>query len=211
MMTTKNGTRLAGTPAVMRRPHRFAGWGMLLMLLLSGRCAANDVTLEFRYTVVSGTCTVTPTPTVTIGGGNLDVASLVGKAWAFAGTTTFSVGLDCKGTPDAGMAPYVTVTPKGTTAASADGLYRDSTSTSTGLGIVLANTASKTDTAATLSSGNLIKTGASSIRLETSGAPTARTYWLTTGVACGNATACEAGKLSPGALKATFTLDLEYR
>lgn len=210
-MTTTKGTRLAGTPPVMRRSCRFVGWGMLLMLLLSWRCAANDVTLEFKYTVVAAACTVTPTPTVTIGGNSLDASALVGQAWQFAGTTTFSVALDCKGTPDTGMAPYVTVTPKGATAASADGLYRDSTSTSTGLGIVLANTASKTNTAATLSSSNLIKTGANTIKLETTGAPTATTYWLTTGVACGDATACAAGKLSPGSLKATFTLDLEYK
>ncbi|MGK2893101.1 fimbrial protein [Klebsiella michiganensis] len=187
---------------------------MLLMLLLSWRCAANDVTLEFKYTVVAATCTVTPPPTVQIGAGagsDLDVSALVDQAWQFVGATPFAVAVNCKGTPDAGTAPYVTVTPKGTTAASATGVYRDSTSTSTGLGIVLANTASKTNAAVTLSSSNLIKTGANTIKLEASGAPTTTTYWLTTGVACGDAAACAASKLSPGALKATFTLDVEYK
>ncbi|MCT4737210.1 hypothetical protein [Raoultella ornithinolytica] len=150
---------------------------------------------------------------MTIGsGGNLDASALVGQAWKFAGVTTFSVALmNCQGTPDPGTAPYVTVTPKGATSAIATGLYRDSTSTSKGFGIVLADTASKTNSPATLGSTSLIKTGATNIRLETSGVPTATTYWLTTGVACGDAAACAAGKLASGSLKATFTLDFTYK
>lgn len=181
-----------------------------LVMLTAWHSEANELTFEFKYNVVAATCTLNvANPVLTLGAnGRLDPTSLIGSNWAFLGETDVPVTLSgCAGTPDGGTLPYVDITPSGATqATSVDGLYRDTTSTSRGFGIVMGNVADVPN----LAPGALVTAAAPRVRLEGAGAATNKTYNLRVGVACGTTGDCAGGNLSPGTLKAMFTLDFKY-
>ncbi|WP_163363241.1 hypothetical protein [Enterobacter cloacae] len=189
-------------------------WMAVLVSLhiFSYEVLANEINLDFKYTVVAASCNLQVPPTHMLGvDGHLSPDSLIGQEWNIIGQDNINIILSgCTGTPDKGMLPRIQVTPAGGTTLSHEHLFRDSSkSESEGFGIVVGNKAEMTS----LDVGSLINqtNDGSEITLNQSGPAANQGYNIRVGVACGSKADCAAEKLKPGKLEASIILDFKYR
>ena len=137
------------------------GWLCLLVVMaglsVSAGVRANAITLEFKYTVVQGTCDVNVVDEAgaaqlsAIDMGSISVPAL-NKAWVYFNNTKFNVQLsNCAGIADSSKTPALTVTgthdASGVTSSAGDKSYvfRDSGGSARGFGFALHKNATGLD------------------------------------------------------------------
>ena len=201
-MDTGDGVTTEGEKMKGWRVLWAVGGGVASLLMAAGAKAADSQEIIFNITILAGTCTVQAED---VAFGTLAGAEAIGKNWVpLGGTQPLRVTLSgCQGSSTSGT-PKLTLS--AVLAGSGDTLFRDSTSTSRGLGIGVYRVPAPDTTSGQdfFVNGVPVPVGVPGAGWDTLN----KVYDYAAGVSCGSA--CTLADLGAGTLKASVVFTFSY-